>query len=95
MVTFVLICNGVIVLFNCYLVWRLLKFRKTLNQLANTLERLEKIIPQNMKLTVLLLRQSEYQALILRQRYGLLQQKWEKLLVLIRVLKWLYQRNRA
>lgn len=92
MVSFVLVCNGLIFLLNCYLFWQVLKIRKALTQLANRLDRLEKKIPHHLKLTTLLLLQREYQALTFRQQYGLLQQKREKLLALVQILRWLYRR---
>lgn len=92
MFIFVLICNGLIVILNCYLVCKLLKLRKALKQLANTLEKLEKKLPLFLKLTLLNFRQREYQFLTFRQKYGALKQKWQKLLMLLQLLNWLYRK---
>lgn len=95
MFIFVLICNGLIVILNCYLICKLLQLRKALNQLANTLEKLEKKIPLLLKLTVLNLRQSQYQTLTCRQQYGRLTQKWHKFLMLVQLLNWVYRKYHA
>lgn len=94
MLIFVLICNTVICLINCYLFWQLIKWKKKLTQLADTLESLEKQTPFLMTLMVLNFRQSEYQALMFRQKYGNLQQKSQKILTLVQFLKWLLQKYR-
>jgi len=95
MFIFVLICNGLIVILNCYLICKLLQLRKALKQLANTLEKLEKKIPLLLKLTVLNLRQSQYQTLTCRQQYGRLTQKWYKFLMLVQLLNWVYRKYYA
>lgn len=95
MLIFVLICNGIIFLVNCYLFLQILKLRKRLNQIANTLESLERKVPLLLKIALLKLRQSEYQTLTLRKKYGTLQQKWAKLLTLIQFLKCLYKQYRS
>ncbi len=95
MISFVIICNGLIFLLNCYLFWQVLKIRKKITKFADRLDRLEKKIPQNLQLTTLLFLQSEYQTLTWRQQYGKLQQKQKKLLALVQVLKWLYQLYRS
>jgi hypothetical protein len=91
MFIFVLTCNSLIVIFNCYLLWQLLKIKRYLTQLANTLEKLEKSVPLTLKLIELNARKREYQSLTLRQKYEALQQKWETLLILVQVLRWLYR----
>jgi hypothetical protein len=95
MFIFVLICNGLIVIFNCYLVWKLLQLRKALKQFANTLEKLEKKTPLFLKLTFLNFRQREYQSLVFRQKYAALKQKWQKLIMLVQLLNWLYRTYRS
>jgi len=95
MFTFVLICNGAICVFNCYLFWQLLKLRKTLKQLGNYLEKLETKFPLLLKIALFKLRQSEYQTLTLRKKYELLQQKKTQLLTLVQLLNWLYKKYRT
>jgi len=92
MFIFVLTCNSLIVIFNCYLLWQILTIKKNLTQLANTLENLEKSLPLTLQLMELNARRSEYQSLTLRKKYEVLQQKWETLLMLVQFLKWLYRR---
>lgn len=92
MFIFVLTCNSLIVIFNCYLLWQILTIKKNLNQLANTLENLEKSLPLTLQLMELNARRSEYQSLTLRKKYEVLQQKWETLFMLVQFLKWLYRR---
>lgn len=92
MLIFVLTCNSLIVIFNCYLLWRILKLKRALTQLANALENLEKTIPFTLQLTQFNIKQREYQSLTLRKKYELLQQKWETVLTLVQFLKWLYRR---
>ena len=95
MFTFVLICNGVICVLNCYLFWQLLKLRKTLRQLGNYLEKLEKKFPLLLKIAIFNLRQSEYKTLTVRKQYELLQQKKTQILNLVQFLNWLYKKYRA
>jgi len=92
MFIFVLTCNSLIVIFNCYLLWRILTIKKNLTQLANTLENLEKSLPLTLQLMELNARRSEYQSLTLRKKYEVLQQKWETLFMLVQFLKWLYRK---
>lgn len=92
MVIFIIICNSIIVILNCYLVWRIFIIKRYLTDLANRLENLEKKIPLTLKLTQLNLRSAEYQSLQARQTYELLQQKWEILLALLQLLRWLYRK---
>jgi len=92
MFIFVLTCNSLIVIFNCYLLWQILTIKKNLTQLANTLENLEKSLPLTLQLMELNARRSEYQSLTLRKKYEVLQQKWETLFMLVQFLKWLYRR---
>ncbi|NBD16597.1 MAG: hypothetical protein GVY04_10795 [Cyanobacteria bacterium] len=92
MFIFVLTCNSLIVIFNCYLLWQILTIKKNLNQLANTLENLEKSLPLTLQLMELNARRSEYQSLTLRKKYEVLQQKWETLFMLVQFLKWLYRK---
>lgn len=87
MFIFVLIFNSAIVIFNCYLVWRIIRIKQYLTRFANRLENLEKRIPLTLKLIQLNLRTREYQSLKARRTYELLQQKWEILLTLLQVLK--------
>lgn len=87
MFTFVLIFNSAIVIFNCYLVWQIIRIKRYLTRFANRLENLEKRIPLTLKLIQLNLRTREYQSLKARRTYELLQQKWEILLTLLQVLK--------
>ena len=93
--TFVLIFNGVICVVNCYLVWQLLKLRKTLKQLRIRLEKLEKKFPLFLKLALFNLRKSEYKTLTLRKKYELLQQKKTQILTLVQFLNWLSKKYRA
>lgn len=95
MLTFVLICNTLICLINCYLFWQIIKWKKNLTQLADTLESLEKQTPFLMTLIVLNFRQAEYQALRFRKKYANLQQKSQKILTLVQLLKWFLQKYRA
>jgi len=92
MFIFVLTCNSLIVIFNCYLLWQILTIKKNLTQLANTLENLEKSLPLTLQLMELNARRSEYQSLTLRKKYEVLQQKWETLFMLVQFLKWLYRK---
>jgi len=92
MFIFVLTCNSLIVIFNCYLLWRILTIKKNLTQLANTLENLEKSLPITLQLMELNARRSEYQSLTLRKKYEALQQKWETLFMLVQFLRWLYRK---
>ena len=92
MFIFVLTCNSLIVIFNCYLLWQILTIKKNLTQLANTLENLEKSLPLTLQLMELNARRSQYQSLTLRKKYEVLQQKWETLLIMVQFLKWLYRR---
>lgn len=87
MFTFVLIFNSAIVIFNCYLIWQIIRIKQYLTRFANRLENLEKRIPLTLKLIQLNLRTREYQSLKARKTYELLQQKWEILLTLLQVLK--------
>lgn len=95
MLIFVLIFNTVICLINCYLLWQIIRWKKQLTHLADTLENLEKQAPFFLNLMVLNLRQAEYQSLLFRQQYENLQQKSQKILVLLKFLKWFLQRYRT
>lgn len=95
MLIFVLLFNILICLLNFYLFFQILKCKKQLTQLADTLETLEKQAPLFLNLMVLNLRETEYQALIFRQQYETLQQKWQKILSLVQFLKWFLQTYRA
>ncbi len=92
MFIFVLTCNSLIVIFNCYLLWQILTIKKNLTQLANTLENLEKSLPLTLQLMELNARRSEYKSLTLRKKYEVLQQKWETLFMLVQFFKWLYRK---
>ncbi len=91
MLTFVLIINGVITLFNCYLVWQLLKLRKTWHDLANQIEQLNQKALIAFPFTLWTIRRGEYQTLKIRQKSQTVQQKWQKLLTLVQLLTWLYK----
>lgn len=95
MFIFVLACNGVIVILNCYLIWQMVKLRIALTQLADTLEKLETQLPLELKSILLNIRQQEYTVLSFRKRYGLLQEKWEAGLRLIQFLKWFLDKSDA
>lgn len=91
MLTFVLIFNGVITLLNCYLVWQLIKFRKQLTELANTLDEIQKKAILGFPMTLLAIRRGEYQTLRFRQKSTKLQQKWQQIVTLVQLLNWLYK----
>jgi len=91
MLTFVFIFNGAITLLNCYLVWQLIKFRKQLNELANTLDDIEKKAILEFPTTLLAIRRGEYQTLKFRQNSTKLQQKWQQIVTLVQLLNWLYK----
>ncbi|AFZ44233.1 hypothetical protein PCC7418_2070 [Halothece sp. PCC 7418] len=95
MLIFVLTCNSLIFIFNFYLFWQLIKLKRHLTQLANTLESLEKSVPIALQLIQLNVRRREYQSLTLRKKYEFLQQNRENLLTILQVLRWLYRKYQS
>lgn len=87
MFIFVLTCQSLIIIFNCYLVWKAIQIRKQLREVANRLEALEKKLPLLIKLILLNLRKKEARALTIRKKYESLQQKRQALLTIIQLVR--------